>query len=80
MFKRVISYKGFWKSVLILGIIYMLVLFFIQWAMVGFSSELFFAENLFLFIASFLFAGFICGFTVSYGKFWGKLKQEDFKK
>lgn len=80
MFKRVISYKGFWKSVLILSLIYMLVLFLIQWAMVGFSNALFFEKNLFLFIVSFLFAGFICGFTVNYGKFWGKLKQEDLKK
>lgn len=80
MFKRVIAYKGFWKSVAVLGLVYMLVLFFMQWAMVGFSNELFFEKNLFLFIVSFFFAGFICGFAVSYGKFWGKLKQEDYKK
>ena len=80
MFKRVVSHKGFWKSAVILGFVYMMVLGLIQWAILGFSTELLFVQGLFYFIGALLIAGFICGFMVSYGKFWGKLKQEDYKK
>ncbi|MDT0555784.1 hypothetical protein [Patiriisocius hiemis] len=78
MFKRVLAHKGFWKSVLILAIAYSALLFLIQYLTAGFSLE--FIDNYTL--TSWLFlllAGSICGFFVTYGKFWGKLKNEDYK-
>lgn len=80
MFQRIINYPGFWKSVLFLTFMYLLIILVVQWFMMGFSSE---------FITVLLqsnkvwmlpFAGFIAGFMVSYGKFWGKLKREDQRK
>jgi len=80
MFKRIVSYEGFWRSVMFLTLMYLLILLVLQWVITGFSSE---------FITLLLdspkawmlpFAGFIAGFMVSYGKFWGKLKREDKRK
>lgn len=78
MFKRIIEYKGFWRSVLLLSITYTALLFLIQYLSAGFSLK--FIDNYTL--TSWLFlllAGVICGFFVTYGKFWGKLKNEDYK-
>jgi len=80
MFQRIIKYPGFWKSVVFLALMYLLILLVVQWFFSGFSSE---------FISVLLqsnkvwllpFAGLIAGFMVSYGKFWGKLKREDQRK
>ncbi|MEM7086807.1 MAG: hypothetical protein AAF489_11525 [Bacteroidota bacterium] len=80
MFQRIIKYQGFWKSVLFLTVMYLLIILVLQWFLTGFSSE---------FISILLqsgkvwmlpIAGFIAGFMVSYGKFWGKLKREDKRK
>lgn len=80
MFQRIINYQGFWKSVLFLTFMYLLIILVLQWFLTGFSSE---------FISTLLqsskvwmlpIAGFIAGFMVSYGKFWGKLKREDQRK
>ena len=80
MFQRIINYQGFWKSVLFLTLMYLLIILVLQWFFTGFSSE---------FISTLLqsnkvwmlpIAGFIAGFMVSYGKFWGKLKREDQRK
>jgi hypothetical protein len=80
MFQRIIKYQGFWKSVLFLTLMYLLIILVLQWFFTGFSSE---------FISTLLqsnkvwmlpIAGFIAGFMVSYGKFWGKLKREDQRK
>ncbi|MFC7356769.1 hypothetical protein ACFQO1_03645 [Jejudonia soesokkakensis] len=79
MFKRVITHKGFLKSVFILGLIYAIILLFLQWAMFGFSTALFSEGISPLFIITLLGAGLFCGFMVSFGKFWGKLKREDYK-
>lgn len=78
MFKKILKYKGFWKSVLILSFGYLMILILIQWAFTGFSAgffEKFTAQTVLLF----LLGGFIVGFMVTYGKYWGKLKQEEFK-
>lgn len=80
MFQRIIKYKGFWKSVLFLTFMYLLIILVLQWFFTGLSSE---------FVSTLLqsnkvwmlpIAGFIAGFMVSYGKFWGKLKREDRRK
>ncbi|MBX2827153.1 MAG: hypothetical protein KTR22_03280 [Flavobacteriaceae bacterium] len=77
MIKRILTHPGFWKSVLFLSLMYLLILLVIQWFITGFSSE---------FITLLLgspkvwmvpIAGFIAGFMVSYGKFWAKLKRQD---
>lgn len=80
MFQRIINYQGFWKSVLFLTLMYLLIILVLQWFFTGFSAE---------FVSTLLqsnkvwmlpIAGFIAGFMVSYGKFWGKLKREDQRK
>jgi len=80
MFQRITKYQGFWKSVFFLTFMYLLIILVVQWFLTGFSSE---------FISILLqsskvwmlpIAGFIAGFMVSYGKFWGRLKREDKRK
>ncbi|MEM7186985.1 MAG: hypothetical protein AAF466_10030 [Bacteroidota bacterium] len=80
MFQRVIRSEGFWKSVLFLSVMYLLILLVLQWFFTGFSSEF-----LTILLGSskvwmLPFAGLIAGFLVSYGKYWGRLKREDKRK
>ncbi|EDM43732.1 hypothetical protein SCB49_09080 [unidentified eubacterium SCB49] len=75
MFKRVITHKGFFKSALILGLIYGVVLFLIQWAFRGFYEPFLNVKN----VCYSLLSGIIAGLFISYGKFWAKLKQIDHK-
>lgn len=76
MFKRVFAHKGFFKSVIVLGLVYSLVLFLIQWALRSFYSPFLNLTNVLVALG----AGFIAGIFISYGKFWGKLKQQDARK
>ncbi|QNJ96962.1 hypothetical protein [Constantimarinum furrinae] len=80
MFKKVISYPGFWRSVVILGMIYMAILFLIQWAFTGFSLLFFTAQKPLTLLAVFVIGTFVCGFSVSYAKFWGKFKRDQYQK
>ena len=75
MFKRVLSHKGFWKSVLFLSIVAMIVLLVINWGLSGFESEYF--NGVFRKLFAFLVGGTIYGFTMTYIKFWSKLKQQE---
>ncbi|GER60662.1 hypothetical protein [Patiriisocius marinus] len=75
MFKRVVTHKGFWKSVLFLTITAMVVLFVINWGLSGFGSEYF--NGVFRKLLAFLVGGAIYGFTITYIKFWSKLKQQE---
>lgn len=79
MFKRVVSHIGFWKSVAVLSLIYMVVLIIIQGISLGFSEI--FLERLIAIksIVTLLGAGVICGFAITYAKFWRKLKEQDYK-
>ncbi|RDK84243.1 hypothetical protein C8D94_10588 [Marinirhabdus gelatinilytica] len=77
MFKRVVTHKGFWKSVVVIGFVYAIALFLIQWMGTNFNSQ--FLSFSLKRIVIFLVGGFIVGFATTYGKFWGKLKQEDYK-
>ncbi len=78
MFKKILNYPGFWKSVAVLSIGYLIILILLQWGFTGFSTE-FFSRFTPITIVAFVAGGFIVGFMVTYGKFWGKLKQEEFK-
>ena len=52
------------------------VLMLLQWALMGFTMA-FFTENSPLVIgAVFLIGSFACGFSVTYARFWAKLKNE----
>jgi len=78
MLGRVITQKGFWKSVLVLGFVYALVLFLLKWAFSGFSSEIFqlpISQYLL-----FIICGFVAGLFSAYGKYWAKLKRDDYRK
>ncbi len=80
MFKRVISHQGFWKSVATLSLIYMIVLILVQGISLGFSEV--FLNNVFTLksIATLIGAGVVCGFAITYAKFWRKLKEQDYRK
>jgi|TARA_R110000751_G_scaffold185300_2_gene291728 membrane protein YdbS with pleckstrin-like domain len=78
MFKRVISHQGFWKSVVVLSLVYAIIMYVIQWGLAGRWSEFFSAKAVVLLI--FIFGSFLVGFLVTYGKFWRKLKEQDYKK
>ena len=80
MFRRIIKYEGFWRSVIFLSIMYLLILLVLQWFITGFSSEFLTILLKSSKVWMLPFAGFIAGFLVSYGKFWGKLKREDKRK
>lgn len=76
MFKRVITHRGFLKSVLILGLVYGVVLFLLHWAFNSFQAPFLSFSN----ICIALLSGLVAGLFISYGKFWGKLKQKDHRK
>ncbi|MFT5103482.1 MAG: CDP-diglyceride synthetase [Candidatus Latescibacterota bacterium] len=78
MFGRVIAQKDFWKSVLVLGVVYALVLFFLKWVFSRFNSEIFQLHILQYLI--FIICGFTAGIFSAYGKYWAKLKRDDRRK
>ena len=80
MFKRIVYNEGFWRSVLFLTVMYLLILLVLQWIVMGFSSEFLNALLQSNKVWMVPIAGFIAGFMVSYGKFWGKLKRDDNRK
>lgn len=77
MFKKVISTKGFWKSVFSLAIAFALLFALIKWAIEGFELAYFTERNPWMFILTLVVAGFIYGFFVTYGKFNAKLKEKE---
>jgi len=78
MFKRVLRTKGFWRSVVMLSLIYMAVLVMLQFLF--FPMEVVLVKLLTAaYIITLAIAGLICAFAVTYGKFWKKLKLEDHK-
>jgi uncharacterized membrane protein len=78
MLGRVIAQKGFWQSVLVLGFAYALVLFFLKWAFSGFNSEIF--QLHFSQYIVFIICGFVAALFSAYGKYWAKLKRDDYRK
>lgn len=78
MFKKVITYKGFWKSVAFFSIVGMIFFFVLNWALSGFESE--FLNLSIRKTLALLVGGFIYGFTMTYVKYWAKLKEEEQRK
>lgn len=75
MFKKIVGHKGFWKSVVMLGISFGVILFILRWAFAGFSFE-----NLSptpRFFIGWALTSFFYGFIMTYIKFWAKLKEKD---
>jgi len=81
MFSKVISYPGFWKSVVFLAVIFMIIYNLVDVFMVfegSFSeyiNERFAVENLLRFFSANIASGFVYGFIISFFKFRSKLKQ-----
>lgn len=77
MFKRIVTHKKFWKSVLFSAITFGVLFFIVKWALTRFDMAFF---NISVeFVLTLLIASFLYGFLMTYGKFWGKLKSEDYK-
>lgn len=74
MFKKIINYKNFWRFVVILVIVFVLLFCIFKWVIEGFSFEFIFCDFI-VFIFFIVVVGFIYGFFVIYGKFWKKLKE-----
>lgn len=83
MFSKVICYKGFWKSVSFLTIMFIIIYNLVDW---GFSLEFDFnafinqrlaSENLLRFIFANILSGFVYGFIVSFFKFRNRIKNEN---
>lgn len=82
MFSRVISYPGFWKSVVFLAVMFVIIynladVFMVFGGSFGdYISERFAAENLLQFFSANIASGFVYGFIISFFKFRSKLKQD----
>ena len=78
MFQKIISTKGFWKSVMSLGIVFAFLFVIVKWAIEGFKISYFSSlQNPVFFVLGLVVGGFIYGFFVTYGKFRGKLKKDE---
>ena len=77
MFKRVITYRGFWRSVFALGLSFILLFIIFKWIIDGFKLSFFTGDNGPIFFLGAAAAGFVYGFFVTYGKFWKQIKQQD---
>lgn len=77
MFKKIINHPGFWRSVLSIGMAFIVLYFVFRWILDGFSFEFIKAMDLWIYVLVVAGAGFIYGFFVTYGKFWKKLKEKE---
>lgn len=77
MFKKVITAKGFWKSVLSLMIAFVVLFTLIKWAIEGFSLAYFTERNPWVLFLTLFVAGFVYGFFVTFGKFRARLKENN---
>ncbi len=81
MFKKVISTKGFWKSVFSIGLAFMILFILIKWAIESFKISYFTSiQNPVFLILGLFVSGFVYGFLVTYGKFQGRIKRDELKK
>ena len=83
-FKKVVNTKGFWKSVLGMGLGFIIVYHIITmlFAFGGFQFSHYFDLNLTedrwaRFVFGSILSGFIYGFIITYGQFSIKLKREE---
>ena len=77
MFKKVITAKGFWKSVLSLMMAFVVLFALINWAIEGFSLTYFTERNPWVLFLTLFVAGFVYGFFVTFGKFRARLKENN---
>lgn len=78
MFQKIISTKGFWKSVISLGVAFALLFVIFKWGIEGFNASYFSSlKSPTTFFLGLIVGGFIYGFLVTYGKFRGKLKKDE---
>jgi len=80
MFQKIISTKGFWRSVISLGVAFALLFVIIKWAIEGFKLSYFSSlQNPIFFVLGLAVGGLVYGFLVTYGKFRGKFKRDEHK-
>jgi hypothetical protein len=83
MFQRVISAKGFWRSVISLAIGFIFIYNIIDvwfgydfnWAL--YAENRFAADHLLRFFVANIMSGFVYGFVVTFLKFRGNIKKND---
>ena len=78
MFKKVINYPGFWKSMALSSFVYGAAMYVFQWGLVNDWGE-FFNEKTST-ILLFFFSCVLVGFTISFAKFYRKIKEEERSK
>ena len=78
MFKRVVTHKGFWKSVFFIGLLYLAVFLLVQFIAYPVALVLLKIQT-FTFIVVLVFASLIAAFGSAYAKFWAKLKEQDYR-
>ncbi len=78
MFKRIINHKGFWKSVLVMSLIALVVFNILYWAITGF--ELLYWHLTIRKIIGMLVAALFYGLIITYGKFWTRFANENHRK
>ena len=81
-FKSIVSQKSFWKSVILLGVSFLIIYNFVSMLFEygGFEVTTFFRERtedgkLFRFILGQVFAAFAYGFIIAFGQF--KMKEKE---
>lgn len=85
MFTRVISHKGFWKSVTFLSIMFIIIYNLVDWGLAfdfdfkAFIENRFHIDKLLKFIFANILSGFVYGFIISFFKFRKKIKVENSK-
>lgn len=83
MFQRVISTKGFWRSVIVLAAGFIFIYNIVDvWFAYDFDWELYVEnrlskDNLLRFFVANIMSGFVYGFVVTFLKFRGKIKKND---
>ncbi len=75
MFKRIVSYPGFWKSVASIAVAFAILYTLFKWLLEGYSFA--FINRIEIYILGVLGAGFVYAFLVTYGKFWKRLKDKN---
>ena len=82
MFKQVITTKGFWKSVVFLGLLFALVYDIIDlWFSFGFDistyTKVYFSDSsrIIRFLIANIIGGFIYGFIITFFKFRTRIKE-----
>lgn len=83
MFQRVISAKGFWRSVIVLAIGFIFIYnivdvwfgFDFDWS--KYAESRFAEDNLLRFFVANIMSGFVYGFVVTFLKFRGNIKKKD---